>query len=159
MLHCTATLGRGQPGLMKSILVWIMSQVQDWLLYLLTSTPACYHCVTTAPYQISLSLVMLLVKCFDLNILFKRKGLGVACWWIYPPCPKMCMKLIFFLCVLLQTLLTFAPSSSVQLASTWCPGERGYNWSTWRPWLISRNAESSSSTKNEKILLLLHEQK
>ena len=42
-------LGRGQPGLMRWILVWIMPQVQDWLLNLLTRSPVSYHCATTAP--------------------------------------------------------------------------------------------------------------
>ena len=42
-------LDRGQPGLMRWILLWIMPLVQDRLLDLLASSPAHYHCATAAP--------------------------------------------------------------------------------------------------------------
>ena len=42
-------LGRGQPGLMRWSLVWIMSKVQDLLLNLLTCSPTHYHCAMAAP--------------------------------------------------------------------------------------------------------------
>ena len=44
--HCKAILYRGQPGLMRLILC--MNQVQNWSPNLLTCSPACYHCATTA---------------------------------------------------------------------------------------------------------------
>ena len=46
---CMAILGRGQPGLMNWCLLWIMPQVQDRSLYLLTSSQAPYHNTTDAP--------------------------------------------------------------------------------------------------------------
>ena len=51
---CTmkAILGWGQPGLMRWILLWIMPLVQDRLLDLLTSSPACYDCTTGGPMNI-----------------------------------------------------------------------------------------------------------
>ena len=46
MVFCTykAVLGRGQPGLMRWILLWIMPPVQDRSLDLLTRSPARYYC-------------------------------------------------------------------------------------------------------------------
>ena len=32
ILHCKAKQGKGQTGLMRSILLWIMPQLQNWLL-------------------------------------------------------------------------------------------------------------------------------
>ena len=49
ILLCKAILGRGQPGLMRWILLWIMPLVQDRLLDLLTSSPECYHCKKDVP--------------------------------------------------------------------------------------------------------------
>ena len=50
---CTkATLGRGQPGLMKWIVVWIMPQVQHKSLNLLTCSPVHHHCAAAAPTRI-----------------------------------------------------------------------------------------------------------
>ena len=48
---CTrkAILGRGQLGLMRWILSWIVPLVQDRTLDLLTSSPAHYHCTMDAP--------------------------------------------------------------------------------------------------------------
>ena len=47
---CTvkAILCRGQPGLMRWILVWIMLLVQGRSLDMLISSPVCYHCTTDA---------------------------------------------------------------------------------------------------------------
>ena len=42
-------LGLEQPGLMRWVLLWIMPQVQDWSIDLLTSNPWCYYCTTDAP--------------------------------------------------------------------------------------------------------------
>ena len=47
ILHCKAITGWGQLGLMRWMLVWILSQVQDWYFDLLTYSPV--HCATTAP--------------------------------------------------------------------------------------------------------------
>ena len=46
---CKAILRRGQPELMRWILLWIMLLVQDQSLDLLTSSPARYHCAMDAP--------------------------------------------------------------------------------------------------------------
>ena len=51
ILHCKVFIetiwpGQWQPGLMRWILIWIMPQVQDRLLDLLTCNPARYHCTT-----------------------------------------------------------------------------------------------------------------
>ena len=46
---CKVILGRGQPGLIRWILLWIMPLVQDRSLNLLTCSPARYHCATDAP--------------------------------------------------------------------------------------------------------------
>ena len=46
---CKAILGRGQPGLMKWFLLWIMALVQDRSVDMLTSSPARYHCTTDTP--------------------------------------------------------------------------------------------------------------
>ena len=47
---CTkAILGRGQPGLIRWIMLWIIPLVQYLLVDLLTSSPACYHCTTISP--------------------------------------------------------------------------------------------------------------
>ena len=43
ILHCTATLGRVYPGLTWWILIWILIQVPDQLLNLLTCSLAHYH--------------------------------------------------------------------------------------------------------------------
>ena len=48
ILHCKAILGQGQPGLLRWILVWIMPQVQDWLVEQLICSPMRYHCATAA---------------------------------------------------------------------------------------------------------------
>ena len=50
ILHCKAILGRGRPGLMRWILVWIMPQMQDCSLDLLTSSPLRYHCANIKPH-------------------------------------------------------------------------------------------------------------
>ena len=47
--NCKAILGRGQPGRMRRILLWIMPLPQDLSLDLLTSSPALYHYTTDAP--------------------------------------------------------------------------------------------------------------
>ena len=51
MMYCKAILGKGQPGLMRWILVWNTPQVQDWShtkpVNLQSSSPlppACYDC-------------------------------------------------------------------------------------------------------------------
>ena len=51
---CTAKAiqGRGQPGLMRRILLRIMPLVQDGSLDLLTSSPARYHCTTDTPIEV-----------------------------------------------------------------------------------------------------------
>ena len=49
-----AILGRGQPGLIRWILLWNMPLVQDRSLDLLTSSPTCYHWATDAPNSIML---------------------------------------------------------------------------------------------------------
>ena len=48
-LHCKAILGQGHLGLMRWNLVWMMPQVQDWSLDLLTCSPVRCHCTTAAP--------------------------------------------------------------------------------------------------------------
>ena len=49
ILHCKAIMGRGQTGLMRCSLVWIMPQVQDWSLDQYTCSKACYHWTITDP--------------------------------------------------------------------------------------------------------------
>ena len=51
MLHCRAILGRGHPGLMRGNLVWIIPQVQDWLLDLVTCRPVHYPCAMIALHK------------------------------------------------------------------------------------------------------------
>ena len=51
ILHCKDILVQGQPGLIRLILLWIVPLEQDQSLDLLTSSPACYHCATDAPYS------------------------------------------------------------------------------------------------------------
>ena len=46
---CTWTAILGQHVLMRWLLLCIIPLVQDRSLYLLTSSPACYHCTTYAP--------------------------------------------------------------------------------------------------------------
>ena len=46
---CKAILGRGQPGVMRWILLWIMPLVQDRSLDLLTSSPARYNVLRMPP--------------------------------------------------------------------------------------------------------------
>ena len=60
MLHWKAILGWGQAGLMRWILVWIISEVQDWLLGLLTCSPVCYPCVMTASTDTKKNLISIL---------------------------------------------------------------------------------------------------
>ena len=48
ILHCKAMLGWQQYGVMRWILFWIMSMVQDRSLDLLTSSPTCNQCATDA---------------------------------------------------------------------------------------------------------------
>ena len=45
---CKAILGRGQPGLMRWILLWIMPLAPDRSFDLVTSNPARYQCATDA---------------------------------------------------------------------------------------------------------------
>ena len=47
---CKAILCRGQPRLMRWILLLYMPLVQDRSLNLLTSSPMCYHYATDAPF-------------------------------------------------------------------------------------------------------------
>ena len=49
ILHCKALIGRGQYGLMRWNLLWIMPLVQDQSLNLLTSSPESYHCTMDVP--------------------------------------------------------------------------------------------------------------
>ena len=48
-------LSSRQPGLSWSILVWIIPQVQDRLLYLMTCSSAHYLCATTGPFKMGMS--------------------------------------------------------------------------------------------------------
>ena len=48
ILTCKAILGREQTGIIRWISVWIMPQVQDRSMDLLTGSPALYHCATTS---------------------------------------------------------------------------------------------------------------
>ena len=47
-LHCKAILGRGQPALIRWILVWIVTPGAGCLLCLLACSPAHYHCAMAA---------------------------------------------------------------------------------------------------------------
>ena len=49
ILDCKAILGRGQPGRMTWILLWIMPLAQDRSLDLLISSPTRYHCTMDTP--------------------------------------------------------------------------------------------------------------
>ena len=57
--RCTYILGWTQTGPMRWILLWIMPQVQDRLIDLLTSSPARYHCNHGWPLTSSLFLCVL----------------------------------------------------------------------------------------------------
>ena len=67
-VHSKAILGRGQPGLMRLILSWIMPLVQDRSLDLLTSSPSRYYCTTGA------SVVMLGICVIVCNHMNNNKG-------------------------------------------------------------------------------------
>ena len=61
ILHCKVILGRGQPRPMSWVMIWIMPQVQDRSLDLLTWSPARFHCTTVAsPHYISFTCIKLI---------------------------------------------------------------------------------------------------
>ena len=51
---CNTILGKGQPGVLRWILLWIMSLMQHRALDLLSSSPACHHCTTDVPVEMLL---------------------------------------------------------------------------------------------------------
>ena len=77
----------GQPGLIRKILLWIMSLVLDWSLDLLTSSPAHYHCANGYTHILLISVIYMQ----DFKYIYFALE---SVWWVQYTIPVLWLHII-----------------------------------------------------------------